>query len=196
MHATSDTTDKLRMGDAFPTLELAATSGELVTIADPAGNYVHLQLRRFAGCPICNLHLRSIVARHDEIQAHGIREVVVFHSTAAELAKHQADVPFPLIADPERELYRRLGVEPRLRSVLSFRALRAAIGGQTTALGSRSTMRGALGPMRPNGGVLGLPGDFLIAPDGRVAALKYGQHAYDQWSVDELLHHAAHPAPA
>jgi peroxiredoxin len=196
MHATSNTTDNLRIGDAFPTLELAATSGELVTIADPAGNYVHLQLRRFAGCPICNLHLRSIVARHDEIQAHGIREVVVFHSTAAELAKHQADVPFPLIADPERELYRRLGVERRLHSLLSVRALRAAIGGQTTALGSRSTMRGALGPMRPNGGVLGLPADFLIAPDGRVAALKYGQHAYDQWSVDELLDHAVHPVPA
>jgi len=196
MDATSNTTDNVGMGDAFPTLELAATSGELVEIADPAGNYVHLQLRRFAGCPICNLHLRSIVARHDEIQAHGIREVVVFHSTAAELAKHQADVPFPLIADPERELYRRLGVERGLRSVLSVRALRAAIGGQTTALGSRSTMRGALGPMRPNGGVLGLPADFLIAPDGRVAALKYGQHAYDQWSVDELLDHAADSVPA
>jgi peroxiredoxin len=196
MHATSNTPDNLRIGDAFPPLELAATSGELVTIADPAGNYVHLQLRRFAGCPVCNLHLRSIVARHDEIQAHGIREVVVFHSTAAELAKHQADVPFPLIADPERELYQRLGVERRLHSLLSVRALRAAIGGQTTALGSRSTMRGAFGPMRPNGGMLGLPADFLIAPDGRVAALKYGQHAYDQWSVDELLDHAAHPVPA
>ena len=90
MHATSGTADKARVGDAFPTLDLTATSGELVTIPDPAGDFVHLQLRRFAGCPAGNLHLRSIVTRHDEIRAHGIREVVVFHSTAAELAKHEA----------------------------------------------------------------------------------------------------------
>src|SRR5436190_2009405 len=195
MHATSDTDDKARVGDAFPTLELTATSGEPVTIPDPAGNFVHLQLRRFAGCPICNLHLRSIVTRHDEIRSHDIGEVVVFHSTAAELAKHEAELPFPLIADPERELYRRLGVERRPSSLLSTRALRAAIAGQTAALGNRSTQRGALGPIKPAGGRLGLPADFLIAPDGRVAALKYGLHAYDQWTVDELLDHA-HPVPA
>jgi peroxiredoxin len=97
MHATFVTGDHLRVDDAFPTLELTATSGQLVTIPDPAGNFVHLQLRRFAGCPICNLHLRSIVTRHDEIRSHGIREVVVFHSAAAELAKHEADLPFPLV---------------------------------------------------------------------------------------------------
>jgi hypothetical protein len=27
----------------------------------------------------------------------------------------------------------------------------------------------------------------LIDPDGRLRAVKYGAHAYDQWSVDELL---------
>src|SRR5215471_20501918 len=109
MHATSRTGEKAQVGDAFPTLELTAASGQPVTIPDPAGNFIHLQLRRFAGCPICNLHLRSIVTRHDEIRSAGIREVVVFHSTAAELAKHEAELPFPLIADPERKLYRRLG---------------------------------------------------------------------------------------
>src|SRR5216684_2400672 len=154
MHATSGSNDKARVGGAFPTLELAATSGQQVTVPDPAGDYVHLQLRRFAGCPICNLHLRSIVTRHDEIRAHGIREVVVFHSTAAELTKHEAELPFPLIADPERKLYRRFGVERRLSALVSVRALRAGI-----------------------------------------AALKYGQHAYDQWTVDELIDHAR-PAPA
>ena len=190
MHAASGRNDRVRVGGVFPTLELAATSGQQVTVPDPAGGYVHLQLRRFAGCPICNRHLRSIVTRHDEIRSHGIREVVVFHSTAAELTKFEAELPFPLIADPERELYRRLGVERGLSSLLSTRALRAAIAGQTAALGNRSTKRGALGPIKPTGGRLGLPADFLIAPDGRIAALKYAQHAYDQWTVDELLDHA------
>ena len=190
MRTTSRPADKARVGDAFPTLELTATSGQQVTIPDPAGDYIHLQLRRFAGCPICNLHLRSIVARYDEIRSQGIREVVVFHSTAAELTKHEAELPFPLIADPERALYRRLGVERRLRSLLRPRALRAAMAGQAAALRHKSTMRRALGPVTPTGGLLGLPADFLIAPDGRIAALKYGQHAYDQWTVDELLDHA------
>ena len=195
MEATYRKDDKAHVGDTFPTLELAATSGRRVTIPDPGGDYVHLQLRRFAGCPICNLHLRSIVSRHDEIRSHGIREVVVFHSTATELAKHEAEMPFPLIPDPERALYRRLGVERRLSSVLSQRALRAAMAGQAAALRKRSTTRGALGPLKPTGGRLGLPADFLIAPGGRITALKYGKHAYDQWTVDELLEHAHH-APA
>jgi peroxiredoxin len=193
MHATSATGGKAQVGDAFPTLELTAASAQLVTIPDPAGDYVHLQLRRFAGCPICNLHLRSILTRHDEIRSAGIREVVVFHSTAAELAKHQAELPFPLIPDPARVLYRRLGVERRPGSVLAPRALRAAMAGQAAALINHRTKRGALGPVKPTGGRLGLPADFLIAPDGRITAVKYGRHAYDQWSVDELLDHA-HPA--
>src|SRR3954449_2959815 len=129
MEATSRKDDKAHLGDTFPTLELAATSGRRVTIPDPGGDYVHLQLRRFAGCPICNLHLRSIVGRHDEIRSHGIREVVVFHSTDAELAKYEAELPFPIIADPERHLYQRFGVESRRGSLLSGRALRAAIAG-------------------------------------------------------------------
>src|SRR5438270_12510795 len=195
MHATSGTGDKARVGDAFQTLDLTATSGQLVTVPDPAGDFINLQLRRFAGCPICNLHLRSIVTRHDEIRSRGIREVVVFHSTAAELAKHEAELPFPLIADPERELYQRLGVERRLSPLLRLRALRAAFAGETAVFGKRSTKRGALGPVKPTGGRLGLPADFLIAPDGRITALKYGKHAYDQWTVDELLGHA-HRVPA
>lgn len=35
--------------------------------------------------------------------------------------------------------------------------------------------------------MLGLPADFLIDSTGRVVAVKYGRHANDQWSVDELL---------
>jgi len=41
--------------------------------------------------------------------------------------------------------------------------------------------------LRLAGGPMGLPGDFLIAPSGQIEAVKYGTHAYDQWSVDELI---------
>jgi hypothetical protein len=43
---------------------------------------------------------------------------------------------------------------------------------------------------KQDGGHLGLPADFLVEPGGRVLAAKYGEHAYDQWSVDELLAYA------
>ena len=192
MEANSRKDVKARVGDIFPTLELTAASGRQVTIPDPGGDRVHLQLRRFAGCPICNLHLRSIVNRHDEIRSRGIREAVVFHSTAAELAKHEAEMPFPLIPDPERALYRQLGVERGPSSLLNGGALRAAMAGEAAAIRKRSTTRGVLGPVKPTGGRFGLPADFLIAPDGRIAAVKYGKHAYDQWTVDELFEHARH----
>jgi peroxiredoxin len=188
MHASSGSA-KIEVGDAFPRLDVLATSGEQIVIPDRDGRFVHLQFRRFAGCPICSLHLRSIVTRHDEIQLRGIREVVVFHSTVAELAKYQAELPFPLIADPERRLYQQFGVERRPGSLLSGRALRAVLVGQTAALAKRSTMR-PVGPVTPTGGPFGLPADFLIAPDGGAAAVKYGTNAYDQWTVDELLDHA------
>lgn len=190
MPATSGTADKARVGEVFPTLQLTTTSGQRMTVPDADGDYIHLQLRRFAGCPICNLHLRSIVTRHDEIRARGIQEVVVFHSTAAELAKYEAELPFPLIADPERMLYRRLGVERGPSALLRGRALRAMLAGQTAAFMKRSAMRGPFAPLTPTGGLLGLPADFLVAPDGQLVAVKYGKHAYDQWTVDELLGYA------
>lgn len=165
---------------------LVAVSGVEVDLPDP-DHLVHLQFRRFAGCPVCHLHLRSVVARHDEIRAAGIREVVVFHSTADELREHVADLPFAVVADPERTLYREFGVESAPRALLDPRGWPAIVRGILTALPDVVRKRKPLPPPRPVGGRLGLPGDFLIAPDGRVVASRLGTHIYDQWSVDELL---------
>ncbi|MCI2415923.1 AhpC/TSA family protein [Saccharopolyspora sp. K220] len=163
--------------------ELVAVTGERIRVPD-SEHLVHLQFRRFAGCPICNVHLRSIVQRHDEITAAGIREVVFFHSPAAELRSY--DLPFAVIGDPGKRYYREFGVESSLRALLHPRTWGAILRGSALTL---------MGKYRPPaaaqaGGRLGLPADFLIAPGGRVHAAKYGAHAYDQWSVDELLGHA------
>jgi peroxiredoxin len=173
----------LTVGDKIEARELSVVSGEDVPIPMP-GRKVHLQLRRFAGCPICNLHLREVARRSAEIERAGVTEVIVFHSETERLREYVPDFPFAMVADPKRKLYREFGVEWSLRSILYPAAFRAAARGlrQTTSL------TGALAPTENH---LGKPADFLIEPDGAIRACKYGAHADDQWSVDELLALAA-----
>jgi peroxiredoxin len=183
---------KLAPGAALSRRELEDIHGRPVQLPDAALR-THLQLRRFAGCPVCNLHLQSFARRHGELVRAGIREVVVFHSPAEELRVHADGLPFAVIADPAKQLYAALGAESALRALLDPRAWWAILRAVLHALVSLLRHGGPIPPLNPEGGRLGLPADFLIASDGRVLACKYGQHADDQWSVDELLVLASSP---
>jgi hypothetical protein len=177
---------RLAPGAVLVARELVGVHGERICIPDPT-QLVHLQLRRFAGCPVCNLHLRSITVRHDEIAAAGIREVVVFHSSADELRLHVAGLPFAVVPDPEKRQYAELGAEPSLLSVLDPRVWPTIVRSVARSAIAIASGRERPPALIPTGGRFGLPADFLVAPDGRVLASKYGEHAGDQWSVDELL---------
>jgi peroxiredoxin len=176
--------NEVKAEDVLNRRELVDIHGDLVRVPD-LPRLVHLQFRRYAGCPVCNLHLRSIALRHDQILAAGIREVVVFHSSAETMLGFQGGLPFAAIADPEKKLYAEFGVQKMspmaaLMAALSPRSWRAA----GRALMRAPSLRGAAGRGEEH---LGLPADFLIGPDGRVLAARYGKYVDDQWSVDELL---------
>jgi peroxiredoxin len=179
-------TRKVRPGDAVRARELTTIAGTPVAVPD-RDHLVHLQFRRFAGCPVCHLHLRSFVRRHDEVTGAGVREVVVFHSTAEDLRPHAGDLPFAVIADPDKRLYVEFGVESSLRALLDPRAWPGIVLGVLHSLGDVVRRRRPAPSLVPAGGRYGLPADLLIDRDGRVLAAKYGRHADDQWSVDELL---------
>jgi peroxiredoxin len=166
---------KLKPGDVFPATTLESVTGEPIAVPDP-NRLVHLQLRRFVDCPICNTHIGALRKRAREIEAAGIKEVIVFHSSPKSIRSYQKDVPFALVGDPRKALYREFGVEASL-AFLTRKSLGAAM---------RGVAHGHFG-VRLAGGPFGLPGEFLIAPSGRIKAAKYGTHAYDQWSIDELI---------
>jgi peroxiredoxin len=176
-------------GSVVSARELTSVSGDTVPIPDP-DQLVHLQFRRFAGCPICNVHLQSIVRRLGEIADAGIREVVVFHSTDDELRQYVGDLPFAVIGDPAKALYAEFGVGSSPRSVLDPRAVPPTVVAMARPSYWRNRGGMPVSNPHPTGGHLGLPADFLIGPDGRVVACKRGTRANDQWSVDELLAHA------
>jgi peroxiredoxin len=175
---------RVNVEDVLIHRELVTIHGEPVHIPE-AQRFVHLQFRRYAGCPVCNLHLRSISRRHEEILAAGIREVVVFHSSAQTMLMFQGELPFAAIADPEKKLYSQFGVE----TMSPLAALIAALTPRSWlaaghALWRAPSLRGAAGKGEEH---LGLPADFLVGPGGQVLAAKYGKYVDDQWSVDELL---------
>jgi peroxiredoxin len=177
---TLDAHRKVHPGDVLEPRVLVSIHGEPVPIPDRDA-LVHLQFRRYAGCPVCNLHLRSITRRYDEILEAGISEVVVFHSRVETMLDLQGMLPFAAIADPEKKLYAEFGVE-RMSPwmALNPHSWRAA----ARALTQATSLRGATGKGEEH---LGLPAEFLISSNGGVLAAKYGEVADDHWSVDELL---------
>jgi peroxiredoxin len=166
---------KFKPGDVLPTTVIEAVTGEVISLPNPK-RLVHLQFRRFVDCPICNTHIAEFRKRAREIDAAGIEEVIVFHSSLKSIRSYQKEVPFLMVGDPQKVFYKEFGVETSL-TFMSLKALGA---------GMRGMAHGHFG-LRLSGGPLGLPADFLIAPSGRINAVKYGTDAYDQWSVDELL---------
>ncbi|MBZ5583059.1 MAG: AhpC/TSA family protein [Acidobacteriia bacterium] len=179
-------TNRIQPGVVLQPRELHNIDTERVRIPDREG-LVHLQFRRFAGCPVCNLHLRSFVERYSEITAASIREVIVFHSRQEELKLHAKDLPFEVIADPDKHLYAEFGVDAAYAAIFDPRAWLPIVRGIGRSLLAIARGKESFPAVNPAGGRFGLPADFLIAPDGTVLACKYGVHAYDQWSVDEML---------
>lgn len=183
---------ELKIGDVLTRRELVTIQGDLVQIPDP-GRLVHLQFRRYAGCPVCNLHLRSIASRHDEIVAAGIREVVVFHSTAETMLEFQGQLPFAAIADPEKKIYADFGADRKMASTAALNPRMWWVASSALAQGLRfNRLHGASGKGEEHAG---LPAEFLISPSGRVVAAKYGKRIDDHWSVAELLDLAKRQSP-
>lgn len=169
---------KLTPGSAAPALVARTILGQPVRIPSDGEPYLHLQFRRFAGCPVCNFHLRTMSLRQPEIAAAGVRQIVFFHSSPEEMLEYQAQLPFDCIADPTKRYYRAYGVETSWRAVLHPGVFWS---------GLRWVLSTGRFYRKAENGIQGLPADFLIDARGRVVACKYGQHADDHWEVDDLL---------
>ena len=167
---------RYKAGDVFPQLTVTTSKGAPLTIPVAGANYTHVQFRRFSGCPICNTHIAELRRNIAQLEAAEIHEVLFFHSSQEDVAAFHNDLPFHAVGLREKHYYRQFGVESSWE-VASAAAVRAALA---------SIVRGNFG-LKITGGPLGLPAEFLLAPDGLIKAAHYGKHAYDQWPVQTLL---------
>src|SRR5579863_2577693 len=118
---------KFKPGDMFPATVMEAVTGQAIHLPDPE-RLVHLQFRRFVDCPICNTHIAQFRRRAREIEAAGIKVVIVFHSSPKSIRSYQKDVPFLMVGDPNKAFYKYFGVESSL-GFINLKALGAGMRG-------------------------------------------------------------------
>ncbi|CAN5575094.1 hypothetical protein BH11ACT8_BH11ACT8_02780 [soil metagenome] len=121
--------------------------------------------------------------------------MLVFHSSVDEMRTYQADLLFTTIADPDKHLYATFGVERSARALTNPKAWGPATRRAITDIRQARRTEAPMPSRAPSNGVLGLPADFLIADSGLVRATNYGNHAADQWSVEQLIEHTQAPTP-
>src|SRR5689334_15597216 len=104
---------KLHTGTPAPAFQTVDLFGNPIDLAGYLGASLLLSFFRNAACAMCNLRMHALIQRHAELRRAGLEIVAVFESPAESMRQYvgKQDAPFPLIADPEAELYALYGLE-------------------------------------------------------------------------------------
>lgn len=171
---------RLTPGTGAPEFSAESVAGRSVSLQNLRGDSVLLKFYRFAECPICNLHLRELIRRYDEVRAAGLTAVVFIHSPHETVEREQGlELPFELIPDPDKRIFDAYGVERSTRGMFSARVARDYGRALRAGLGSR--------PVGHHGGITGHPADFILDPGGVIRYARYGADYADTLGVDKVL---------
>lgn len=102
----------LAVGGSLPDFELADSDGNLFSSSELAGSPAVLMFYRGNWCPLCMAQIREIADRYHDLDALGIKVVLVSPQPDEQSRKLAAtfDVPFRFLVDKNNELARSLGI--------------------------------------------------------------------------------------
>lgn len=170
---------RLSAGDRAPSFTVIALGGGDVSLQDFREKRLLLSFFRYGSCPLCNLRMSFLIEAYPRLHIAGLEMVAVFESPPDVLRETvgRQRIPFPVIADPHRTLYKRYRVTPSLfgyvRGALRFSAFREAF-------------RKGFHLGRVDGAITQLPAEFLINEDGVIVRAYYGKDIGDHLPLDEI----------
>ncbi|HPM75791.1 MAG TPA: peroxiredoxin-like family protein [bacterium] len=158
---------RLIVGEVAPDFTLPALGGAKITLSERRGEKIWLAFFRYAGCPLCNLRVGEMIARHARYEQAGLTILTVWQSPLDRLVRlvDKQEPPFPLLADPREEVYGRYGLEAKLSGMFAP---------AVTVKLAKAAARGFF-PGPTDGTKTRLPGDFLIDEQGVLRDVFYGR---------------------
>ncbi len=170
-------------GQPAPDAVVKTMNGDETTLADVwqshDGPTVLVFLRHF-GCIFCREHAAQLASAKAEFEKRGVQIVFVGMGNPEEAREFRADrdLPFEILADPDRVAYRAFGL-PEGR--ISQLAGPAVVGASVRAMKHGASVGKAVGNRRQ------LPGTYIIDQDGRFLFSKPAAHAGDVAEIETLL---------
>ena len=180
---------KIKPGQPAPGFSAVDQHSNPVNLEDYRGRKLLLSFFRHAACPFSRLRILRLIERHSIHKAWGLEVLGFFQSPSESIEQYVMPLhpPFPLVADPQRVVYRLYGVKAstlgRYKSLLRLGARKDAL-----AAGLKSGKAEGLKGL--------LPADFLIDEDLMVRSAFHGsditQHMHLDM-IDQFLHGDAEP---
>ncbi len=131
------------------------------------------------------LSVRQFAQRKDEFYSRGVALVRIFHSPVESLrsfGKGEHAVPFPVLADPEKQVYRAYAVHRGVADVLAmFKPSSLGRAWEAHRAGIRVRFRDSI-----RDGMTGRPADFLSDAEAKILRLHRGRTFTDSLRPDAL----------
>lgn len=174
----------LAAGDALPEFVAETSTRGRIDAASLAGKRIWMIFYRYATCPLCAVHLDDIKETVRKVQAAGVQVLAVYESKVEEFEKAGFEATLsllksmgiPLVADPERRLYRAFRTRRNVWSLVKPQVLSTFF----KAFGRRffqGAIEGAAGQ---------LPAHFLVNEQSVIVRAFYGDSAVDHIELDEV----------
>jgi thioredoxin-dependent peroxiredoxin len=153
--------------------------GQAIALQDYAGKKLLLAFFRYAACPLCNLRIHQLIQSYPTLQANGTHIVAFFESPKDKILQYVGtqNAPFPIVADPNLEVYKLYGVESSVLGMLRglFRV------SDFSEAASKKLMF-----FNPHNDIALVPADFLINPDSTIHTAYYGRDIGDHLDLSAI----------
>ena len=166
----------LQPGQTAPTFQTQDIFDQPVSLDSHTGKWILFSFFRNGACAICNLRIHQLIQQYPKWQHLGLEVIGVFESPAASVRQYvgRQDAPFPIISDPQAQLYDLYCVETSEAKVSTTMQMP-----QTEAIIQQAAQHGFALTPEEGSNFNRIPADFLIDPTGTLRIAHYAQHLTD-----------------
>jgi peroxiredoxin len=174
---------QIQPGTPAPTFRVEDVFGDSIGLGDYAGKRLLLSFFRNAACAICNLRVHQLIQHYPVYQRAGLEVLAVFESPRENILQYvgRQDAPFPIIADPQAQLYALYSVEVSEEKVAETMNMP-----ETQATIRAAAAQGFVLTPEAGSNFNRMPADFLIGPDLTIQRAHYAEYVMDHLPFEDI----------